>query len=88
MAFLKTFFLILLVIRIKSQLYRRQQVHEVCLTRWESPQENSQGELNFSYKFGEKVSNAAVAPKVYGAEPCGQGKKKKKKTIAALETCG
>ena len=40
-----------------------------------------QGELNFSYKFGEKVSNAAVAPKAYGAEPSGQVKKKKKKGL-------
>ena len=43
------------------------------------PSGKPQGELNFSYKFGEKVSNAAVAPKVYGAEPCGQEKKIKKK---------
>ena len=53
------------------------------------PSGKPQGELNFSYKIGEKVSNAAVAPKAYGAEPSGQVKKKKKKrVIAAFETGG
>ncbi|KAK4586740.1 hypothetical protein RGQ29_023776 [Quercus rubra] len=33
------------------------------------PSGKPQGELNFSYKFGEKISNATVAPKVYGDEP-------------------
>ena len=43
------------------------------------PSGKPQGELNFSYKFGEKVSNAVVTPKVYGAEPLERGGKKKKK---------
>ena len=33
------------------------------------PSGKPQGELNFSYKFGEKISNATAAPKVYGDEP-------------------
>ena len=40
------------------------------------PSGKPQGELNFSYKFCEKVSNAVVAPEVYGAEPLGREKKK------------